>query len=121
MTPVTLAPNVSGTASRDSSIIAVPAICSANSWFAASPIRSGSPVSATRPVMPRPTFVGRSSTGAPGSLERRSPRNAIGSQVLAVAKEHAAVVVVDELPELVRDRQPDWATSFSRESFPDRL
>ena len=55
MTPVTREPYMSGTARSDSSISAVPAICSPNSWFAASPTRSGSPVSATRPVMPRPT------------------------------------------------------------------
>ena len=45
---------------------------------AASPTSNGSPVSATRPVMPRPTRVGGSSVGAVPVRAVRSPRNAIG-------------------------------------------
>ena len=120
MTPVTLEPNVSGTASSDSSISAVPAICSPNSQLAASPTRSGSPVSATRPVMPRPTFVGCTHAHPRvGGCQVAAERDRV--EVVAVTQEHAAVVVVDEEAQLVRDRQPDLGDVVQPGELPDRL
>ena len=55
----TRVPNVSGTTTCDSSIESVPGRMRANSQLAASPIRSDSPVSATRPVIPSPTLQAR--------------------------------------------------------------
>ena len=73
ITPVTRGPYLSGTARSDSSISAVPSICSPNSCCAASPTSRDVPVSATRPVIPRPTFVGRSFDGI-ARRRRRSGR-----------------------------------------------
>ena len=74
--------------------------------LAASPVRNGSPVAATWPVTPTPTFVASTSRADSGALrqvaaERNRP------EVVSVAEEDAAVVVVDQLPELVGDRGSD--------------
>ena len=72
---------------------------------AASPVRNGSPVSATCPVMPSPTRVCSTSIADPDADEVAAERDR--PQVLALADEHAAVVVVDQEPELVGDRRAD--------------
>ena len=77
MTPTTRVPNVSGTTTCDSSIESVPGRIRANSQLAASPIKSDSPISATRPVIPSPTLQARISNGSCVSLVNW-PTNAIG-------------------------------------------
>ena len=68
---------------------------------------SGSPVSATRPVMPAPDDDGEQLRRCSRVGSRQVAAEGERHQVVAVANEHAAVVVVDEEPELVRDREPD--------------
>ena len=107
MTPVTLAPNVSGTASSDSSIFAVPAICSRELVVGGVPDQERLAGLCDPPrhaaADPRGQELDRSARLVREQIAAERDRH----QILAVAEEHAAVVVVDELPELVRDREPD--------------
>ena len=92
----------------DSSICAVPSILTANSQVAASSSSSDSPVSTTRPVMPSPTRVRKTSavvTLGCGQVALEGDRH----ELLVVAEEDAAVVVVDQLAQLVGDRHADHA------------
>ena len=70
---------------------------------------SDSPVSAQWPVMPVADFVRSSSSGSATVSTTNSPRNAIGNELIAVEDEHATVVVVDQLAQLVGDRHADLA------------
>ena len=85
-----------------------PGMNAANSQRAASPSRTDSPVCATRPVMPSPSLhASTSSVGRllAGELAAEGDRD----EVLPVDDEHAAVVVIDQRAQLVRDREPDLA------------
>ena len=66
---------------------------------------AASPVSATRPVMPRPTCVGRSVDRIARLGRDQVAAEGDRDEVVVLAEEDAAVVVVDEEPELVGDRE----------------
>ena len=107
MTPVTRGPNLSGTASSDSSISAVPAICSPNSWRGRRR-RRGAERRSRRHARDtaadlRRQELDRIARRVGDEIAAEGDRN----EVVLVAEEDAAVVVVDEEPELVRDREPD--------------
>ena len=74
--------------------------------FAASPVRNGAPVAATCPVMPTPTLIASTSSTEPGRV-REVAAERDRCEVVPVAEVDAAVVVVDQLAELVRDRGGD--------------
>ncbi len=79
-----------------------------NSHFDASSRSSDSPVSTTWPVKPSPTRVRKTSAvGRSDDGDLALERDRL--QHVALAEEDAAVVVVDQQPELVRDRHPDRA------------
>ncbi len=78
ITPVTRRPYQSGTPITDSSITSVPGTRPANSQFAASPMSNDSPLPATRPVIPTPTLVRRTSI-TDGTSVAKLPRKAIGT------------------------------------------
>ena len=92
----------------DSSICAVPSILIANSQVEASSRRSDSPVSTTRPVKPSPTRV-RKTSATRALRSRQLALEGDRLQLVAVADEDSAVVVIDQLAELVGDRHADLA------------
>ena len=72
----------------------------------ASPISKDVPVSATRPVMPRPIRVGRAHRIA-RQCARQVSAERDEHEIVVVTEKHAAVVVVDQESELVGDGEPD--------------
>ena len=69
-------------------------------------MRNASPVCATCPVIPTPTFVASTSSAASLALREVAAKRD-RAEVVSVAEEDAAVVVVDQLPQLVGDRGAD--------------
>ena len=107
ITPVTREAKTSGTASSDSSISAVPAMCCAELVAARVPDEQRLPGLGDAAGDPAPDARG-SERRLRARLGRGEPAaEGDRQEVVAVAQEHAAVVVVDEEPELVRDREPD--------------
>ena len=92
----------------DSSILAVPGISTANSHVDASSSSNGSP--GLDDVARQPFADARAEDLSRGPVGRRQlALERDRQQLLALADEDAAIVVVDQLPQFVCDRHPDLA------------
>ncbi len=86
MTPLIFSPSFMGTRSIDSTMSSVPSIWIANSTSCALGVRSDSPVAATRPVIPSPISVTRSSRRSSSYSLKSWPRKAIGMSVCSSSR-----------------------------------